>query len=282
MVAGRIRSVHPQEPARDVLGGIAAGSVLRERFRPLDPEKEGGDEEERGDRGEPEDSGGDHAHGRRLFGRERGRRRRRDEAFVRVGQSGLRQESAPSEIEEDRRGQRQQEDSRGHRAGKDVIGVSGTEQEERRVGRVDREVPDEERQRAVPQEKPAHHDAGRSHLDAADVERLVRICGVPEPPDQGGHHDRDDAARSDPVQERDREHAADAFFRDRRQEPDQENGRPGKGRIQHVAVRDVRGRPGAQPRRHYVEDRLVGEEERGERVAEHDTEEEPLGPHSAP
>ena len=88
-------------------------------------------------------------------------------------------------------------------------------------------------------------------LEAPDVEGLVGVRGVPEPPDEGGDHDRDEPPGPEPVEEGDREHPADSLLRDRRKKPDQQDRRPGKRRVQHVVVRECppEPRPPDAPRR---------------------------------
>ena len=49
-------------------------------------------------------------------------------------------------------------------------------------------MPDERRQDAPAQHDDAERDAADADFDAADVERLLRIAGVAEAPDEAGEH----------------------------------------------------------------------------------------------
>ncbi len=272
-----IDAVDLEEAPRHGLGLRAPRGVLRVRLHAVAGNDERRSEDERDDTHPGQGTGrerGNAGLARRV--RRRGRGRGRHETEVPVGQAPRGQEAAPPSAQHERDGQRQQQDPRGDRPGDDVVRVARTQQEERRVDRVHREVPDQERHHAVAQHQESDQDAGEPHLEAPDVEGLVRVRRVPEAPDEGGHDDRHEPSRAELVEEGDREHPADPLLGDGRQEPDQEHRRPREGRVEHVAVRDVGRRPRAEVPGHDVEDRLVGEEERRQRIAEDDALQEAL------
>ena len=222
------------------------------------------------------------AHVRNGLGGQGGRGRRRHEAAVSVPEPGGRQEAAALPVQHERNEQRQQEDSRRDGARRDVIRVAGPQKQQGGVDRVHREVPHEQRHDSEAQHEESDQHAGQPDLETPDVEGLVGIPGVPESPDERGDDDGEKAARAEAVEKGDREHPADSLFRDSRKKADEKHGRPGKRRVEHVAVGHVGRRPSAEPGRHHVEDRLIGEKERGERVAEKHRREEALRLDAAP
>ena len=273
----RIDSVHPQEAQRQPNGALSPDRVLGQGVVRLRRGEERGEEHHGDPTHHPERPPRQRPDGRnRGHDSPEGRRRSGDEAHVRVRLPGRRQESSAAQVEHQRHAERQEQDARGDRARHDVVRVARTQQQQRGVDRVDREVPEEQRNDAESQHQRADEDAGRSHLEPADEEGLIRIRGVPESPDVGGDDHGEDPARAQAVEERDREHPADPLLGHGREETDQEHGGPRQRGVEHVAVRHVRRRPRAEVLGDDVEHRLVREEERGERVAQQDRAEESL------
>ena len=146
---------------------------------------------------------------------------------------------------------------------------------------VHRVVPHQRRQDAPAQHDEAQRHAADSHFHAADVERLLRIAGVAEAPDEARQHHRHRQRAHQLAQKRNGEHAEQELFGDRRQEAAEQHEQPGEARVQQVAVRHVGRRPGAELVGHDVEGRLVGDEDAGQRDAQNRAQEEALGAQAA-
>ena len=200
----------------------------------------------------------------------RGRRSRR-----RVREVLLGREAAAPEIEDERCGERKQQDERRRGAGDDEVGVRRAQEQERRVDGIHREMPHEEREDVRLQHHGADEDPRETHLEAPDVEGLVRIRAVREAPDERRDHDGG-PARQEPLGEGNREHARRELLGRRGEKAHQENAGPGEPRAEEVRVRHVGGSPRAEARGDEVEDDLVREEERRHRVSEEESAEEPL------
>ena len=129
-------------------------------------------------------------------------------------------------------------------------------------------MPDQQRQQAETLHEQPGHDAGQAHFHAADPERLVRIPGVTEAPDEGRKDDRREAGAHQSLQKGNGERARKELFGERRKEPGEDDGHPRQGTVEQVVVRHLRRRPRTVPMSGQVEDHLIGDEERHERVAE--------------
>ena len=201
--------------------------------------------------------------------------------FVAIQKAGLRLEAAVPPVGDQRDHHGQHDDAGAGRAGELEVQALRAHQQHGAVHGVHRVVPDERRQNA-----PAQHDEAQGHaadadFHAADVERLLRISGVSEAPDEAREHHGRHGVTHQLAQERNGEHAEEKLFRDRRQEAAEQHEQPGESRIEQVAVRDIGGRPCAELVGHDVERRLIGDEDAGERDAENGAEEEALGAQAA-
>src|SRR5437762_7855726 len=104
-------------------------------------------------------------------------------------------------------------------------------------------MPDQQRQNAETHHQESDEHSGASDLDAADVERLVRIGGVAESPDESRRDDGGDARAQDFFEERNRERARHELFAQRGKKAGEEHRDPRKGGVEHVVVRHLGRRP---------------------------------------
>ena len=143
--------------------------------------------------------------------RRRARRARRPAAgsgvgaagVVRVEQAFLGFESATPPVRDERNDDRQQNDAGAGRAGEAEVEALGAQQQHGAVHRVHGVVPDQGRQDAPSQHDDAEGDAADADLDAANIERLLRIAGVAEAPDEAGEDQREHGGSDQFAQERD-------------------------------------------------------------------------------
>ena len=140
--------------------------------------------------------------------------------------------------------------------------IRGTQQQERRVDRVNRVMPDERCPNAEAQHHEAHHHAAQSDFNPADEERLIGVSRMKESPVECGHHQGQRPRTRELLQEGNGKGAELHFLRDRRQGTDVKRRYPGHASIEVVGKLGLGRRPRPKPVSRKIEDGLIGKKEK--------------------
>ena len=111
---------------------------------------------------------------------------------IAVEQAGLGLEASAIPVGDERGADGEDHDSGGADAGELEVEALGAHQQHGAVHGVHRIVPDQGGQNTEAQHDDAERDAADADFDAANIERLLRIAGVAEAPEEAGQHDRHD------------------------------------------------------------------------------------------
>ena len=201
---------------------------------------------------------------------------------IAVQQSGIGLEASAAPVGNERDQHGEHHDSRGAETGEFEVKALGAQQQHGAVHRVDGIVPDQRGQDSEAEHDDAERHAADTHFHAANVERLLRIAGVTEAPDETGQDDGDDHAAGQLRKKGMANMRKQELFGDGGQEAAEEDERPREPGIEQIGVRDVGRRPGAEPVGQDVEPGLVGNENSGQGDAEDGAQEETFGAQPAP
>ena len=138
-------------------------------------------------------------------------------------------------------------------------------------------MPYERGENPVAEKNIADDDTADTHLNAANVKRLLRVAGMSEPPYKSRNKDRGPARLEVFVQEGNRKRPRDKLLGDCRHKADQQHHDPRDIRVDHLAVGDVGRAPSTELLGCDVKEDLIGQKGGRHGQAENGAEEKALG-----